>query len=170
MLFFLAVLLVASPVGSQPPADNLIVPGVRVGKWTLQMTIADLERMNGHASRRVVTAGQEPYISSATDFSVYDWSSGFAAVTYDGKHVEGLIAGSHGIFVPYKTDKGIGLQSTRGAVLRVYGKPTAEPRMSSADTITIYDKIGIAFRIENDGSVFEISVFRPGSGKRIWKW
>lgn len=168
--FFLAFLLVASPAMSQSSADNIIVPGERIGKWNLRMTIPDLERMNGSASHRVVAVGQEPYINFVTNFTIYDWSSGFAAVSYDEKHVECLIAGSHGIPMPQKTVKGIGVQGNRGDVVRAYGKPTAEVRTSRADMMTIYDKIGIAFRIDNDGSLSDIWIFRPGSAKRIWKW
>src|SRR3990170_4152679 len=43
----LILLLLAPPAVSQIPDDKLIVPGVRIGKWTLKMTINDLLRMNG---------------------------------------------------------------------------------------------------------------------------
>ena len=77
-------------------------------------------------------------MSSITDFTVDEWLSvGIGAVTYDGKRVEGIIAGTHGARVPHKTDKGIGImQGSRGEVLRAYGKPTAEARMSFAGGFT----------------------------------
>jgi len=43
----LVLLLLAPPVVSQVPDDKLIVPGVRIGKWTLEMTIDTLRQMNG---------------------------------------------------------------------------------------------------------------------------
>ena len=172
ILFLLIVLVLASPDVSSPPDDNLIVPGVRIGKWTLKMTIPDLERMNGSAIRRLVTAGEAPNISSITDFTVYEWLSvGIGAITYAGTRVEGLIAGIRGILVPHKTDKGIGVRGTRGEVLRAYGKPPAEARMSPADMVTIDDKVGIAFGIQNTyGDIFSIVIFRPGSAKTLWKF
>lgn len=46
-LLILLLLLATPPVASQVPDDKLIVPGQRVGKWTLEMTIGDFVRMNG---------------------------------------------------------------------------------------------------------------------------
>ena len=50
ILLLLTVLLLAPRAVAQAPDDKLIVPGVRIGKWTLKMTIPDLERMNGFAT------------------------------------------------------------------------------------------------------------------------
>ncbi len=45
VLFLLVVL--AAPGFAQAPDDKLIVSGQRIGKWTLEMTIDDLLRING---------------------------------------------------------------------------------------------------------------------------
>ena len=48
MLFALLILLIVVPRAlSQVPDDRLIVPGQRIGKWTLEMSVDDLVRMNG---------------------------------------------------------------------------------------------------------------------------
>lgn len=46
-LSIIALLLLASPAVSQVPDDKLIVAGQRIGKWTLEMTVDDLFRING---------------------------------------------------------------------------------------------------------------------------
>jgi len=43
----LFLLLLAPPAVSQVPDDKLIVPGQRIGKWTLEMTIDTVLQMNG---------------------------------------------------------------------------------------------------------------------------
>ena len=44
----LLLVLTTAAAGAPPgPDDRLIVPGQRIGKWTLQMTYADLLRLNG---------------------------------------------------------------------------------------------------------------------------
>jgi hypothetical protein len=43
----LLLVALAVPGFAQAPDDKLIVPGQRIGKWTLEMTIDDLLRMNG---------------------------------------------------------------------------------------------------------------------------
>ena len=46
--------------------------------------------------------------------------------------------------------------------------PDLEARMSLADMMTIYDKTGIAFRINNYwGDIEEVTIFRPGSAKTL---
>ena len=45
--FLLFLLLLVQPPLTQVPDDKLIVPGQRIGKWTLDMSIDDLLKMNG---------------------------------------------------------------------------------------------------------------------------
>lgn len=47
LLLTLVLLFATSPVVPQIPDDTLVVPGQRIGKWTLRMTVDDLTRMNG---------------------------------------------------------------------------------------------------------------------------
>ncbi len=175
--FLVALLLVVtsavSPtLGTTPTADDeLIVPGVRIGKWTLQMTIDDLLRMNGAVSPVLFYA--EP--ARSRDFWQYSWYSvAFGAQTFDKKKVEVPVAGVGGDrnrVVFYRTDKGVTLfQSKRSDILKVYGEPTVV--LGGTRFILIYDKIGLGFRLFNveDGGIREMWVFRPGNAKNIWKF
>ena len=114
ILLFLTVLLISPPAVSLAQNDKLIVPGVRIGKWTLAMTIDNLLRMNGPASTEVLYAGGEESLDFRRDSSLYGWESvGVGANTFDKKTIVALVAGVRGAMVPYKTDRGF---PTLGAV------------------------------------------------------
>jgi hypothetical protein len=170
ILLVLSLLLAVGPAVPQALDDALIVPGVRIGKWTLQMTIDDLVRSNGPARSAFFTKGHAPEADAIRDFSQYDWESlGIAAITFDGHGIEVLAAGVGAALRSHKTDKGIGFQSDRGAVLKAYGTPTAVTLPEQGQTNLIYDEIGVAFRLFNGGRVRIIYVFRPGTARRFWQ-
>ncbi len=175
ILLLLTVLLMAPPAVSQPPDDKLVVPGVRIGKWRLQMTIDDLLRMNGPASPVLHYADS----IRSRDFWQYSWYSvAFGAQTFDKKKVEVLVAGAGGDLnsvVPYRTDKGvILLKSVRSDILKGYGKPTVALKPDDTHYVLIYDMIGLGFGVfgegDEGGGVRVIWVFQPGSAKSIWKF
>ena len=172
VLVLLALLVVVAPAVSQTPDDNLIVPGVRIGKWTLTMTIDELLRMNGSSSQIHLYAGLETSLDLRRDAWVYVWSAlDLGVETYDKKKVEALIAGlgdSH-----FKTDRGIMLrESTHSDILKMYGKPTTMLKAASSGMFDlIYDKIGVTFRVlDPSRTIRTIAVFRPGTAKSIWKF
>ena len=102
----LALLLLVAPAVSQTPGDNLIVPGVRIGKWTLHMNIPDLERMNGPSSRRLLMRGHAPHADFIRDVTQHEWAFGLAALTFGDKRVE-LLKWYGGTKAVYKTKEGI---------------------------------------------------------------
>lgn len=171
VILILASLLLSAGPALSAPDDKLIVPGKRIGKWTLEMTIADLERMNGTARRILLRAGEAPDADAARNFTFIYWNGvNVGASTVDQKTVVDLAMFAEGTgWKLYKTDKGIGLVSTREQVLKAYGKPTAETTPGGRrPTRLIYDKVGIAFRFYADGTMSDIFVFHPG--KSMWKF
>ncbi len=96
-----ALLLLAPPAVSQVPDDKLIVPGQRIGKWTLEMTIADLERIYGPARRNLFRAGEAPVADAARDFTLVFWKVGVGAWTVDQKTV--VVLGVEGDFAGVAT-------------------------------------------------------------------
>lgn len=170
ILLLLSLLLAVGPAASQTPDDKLIVPGVRIGKWTLEMTIDDLVRMNGPARFAFFTKGRAPEADAIREFSEYDWNSlGIAAITFDRHRTELLAAGVGAALQPHKTDKGIGFRSSRAEVRKAYGTPTAETTPQEGQANLIYDEMGVAFRVFNGGRVRIIYVFRPGTARRFWQ-
>ena len=169
-LLLLSLLLAVGPAASQAPDDELIVPGVRVGRWTLQMTIDDLVRMNGPGHFAFVMKGHPPEADAIREFSQYNWDSlGIGAITFDGHRTEVLAAGVGAALRSHKTDKGIGFQSDRAEVVTAYGTPTAVTVPEGGQTNLIYDEIGVTFRIFNGGRVRIIYIFRPGTARRFWQ-
>jgi len=164
MLILLTLLLAAGPVASQTSNDKLIVPGVRMGKWTLNMTIDNLVGVNGAASTRPIQ--NSDMIREVTEFW---WSSSpLVAGTFDGHKVVYFVTGATGQPISYKTDKGIGQRSTMADVRDTYGKPTAET-MPMGGPQLLYDKIGIGFQFRAQ-TMHLIMIFPPGTAKDIWKF
>ena len=173
ILLLLALLLTAGPAASQTSDDTLIVPGVRIGNWTLKMTIDDLLRMNGPVSPVFFNAGSEPALDTRQDVWVYGWLlHALGAATVDRRTIDVLIAGEGGRVVPFRTDRGISLfQSKRGSILTVYGKPTVALKPAYGQSELIYEKIGLGFRVyDGGGDIQAIFVFRPGAARGFWKY
>lgn len=156
------LLLLAPSAASQTPDDNLIVPGQRVGKWRLEMTIRDLVQMNGPATTIEILNLLDILPPPPQR---YTWGPlNFAAITRDGQRVEFF-----NIFSPaFKTEKGVGPGSNRIAIQSAYGPPTAETRAGET-TRMIYDAIGFAANMVGD-RVTGSNVFRPGTGKSLWRF
>ncbi len=167
----LLLLVLAASGNSQVPDDKLIVPGVRIGKWTLAMTVDDLARMNGGPGIRIpLMAGETDNADLARDVIRLLWETVYAA-TVDEKTVYHLaITRLNQGADSYETAKGISFKSTRAQVLEAYGEPTAETKPSAGEIRLIYDKIGIWFRFDPGARMRSLSVFRPGTAKDIWKF
>lgn len=160
----LSLLLLGLPALSGTPDDNLIVPGTRIGKWMLKMTIDDLVKVHGPASTRPVQ--NSDMIRKVTEF----WWSSDAPVagTVDGHKIVYLVTGAMRKSISYKTDKGIGERSTLADVRKAYGRPTAET-MPMGGPQLLYDRIGIGFQFRGE-TMHLILVFPPGTARSIWKF
>jgi hypothetical protein len=172
ILGLLALLLSAGPAVSQTVDDKLIVPGVRIGKWTLQATIDDLVRMNGPA--QTLSEDDPDFVRGINEFHWQKPGLSLTAITFDRHKVDVLLfdAAPIGATV-YKTDRGIGFLSTRQEVLRLYGQPTiARAARMLGRTNMIYDSLGINFQVDesNNGLVALVAIFRPTIAKSIWKF
>jgi len=159
---FLPVLLVvllagASPAAAQVADDKTVVPGVRIGRWTLLTSIPELLRMNGSPSSRPSVASL--LVPAAT---WYSWDSlGIAAGTHDRRNTAYLAVYDG----DYAAPRGVGIGVSRNAVLTVHGEPTYEGDLvDRGRTITVlaYDKIGLAYFLHND-VVQVFLIFHPGN-------
>lgn len=164
-LFLLVVLLQVNRA-AETESENLIVPGQRIGRWTLAMTIDDLEKMKPPAQRINSGTTSGGYLP---DHTVFEWpSTGIYAVL-----VQGTISQVYASSVKYHTERGIAVSSTREAVLREYGKPTAEFDTDYQGTRLLYDNLGMVILWSQSGGVGHVTrvgVFRPGTAKTLWKF
>ena len=154
------LLLTASPASSQVPDDALIMPGLRIGRWTLEMSLDDLLRVNGQGGSAALS--NPAYVGA---FTVVSWpTSPLAAFTRD-RRIEALSieAGA------FRTDKGIGIGSSRANVIAAYGNSTATVAISPATGVLVYDEIGASLSVEND-RVNRIWIFRARTGASIWRY
>ena len=164
----LLILVAASQAASQVPDDRLIVPGMRIGKWTLEMAVEDLVRMNGPASMQEFSPERTVF---ANRFFVFTWRQPYSlsafsldektvvALTVAGQEAESL--GTRGKIRPFS--------STVEQVTATYGRPTGKTGPSVALDILVYDEIGVAFTSVSN-LVAAIWVFRPRTAKSIWKF
>lgn len=159
---FLAVLLVVllagtSPVAAQVVDDKTVVPGVRIGRWTLRTSIPDLLQMNGPPS------GRPSVVSTLVPGATwYSWNSlGIAAGTHDRRYTAYLAVYDG----DYAAPRGVGIRASRNAVLTAHGDPTYEADLFVQErtvTVLAYDKMGLAFFLQND-VVQVLLIFHPGN-------
>ncbi len=170
------LLFVSSPAGSQAPEDKLIVPGVRIGKWALAMTLEDVLRMNGPAIRgRDYLEDTGPDDRAGRGMTSYSWYHlPIVVYTLTGDKQNRIELLWTNFFGPgrsggsFSTDRGIGFEATREVVLKTYGRPTAETIPSPGHVRVVYDGVGIAFRFDQSGRMTNVAVFRPGRADRYW--
>jgi len=163
-LGILVLMLLVLPAVSQVPDDKLIVPGQRIGKWKLEMSIDELSGMNGPPS----SVSQPVAIDSAiVKPSVHFWDPlGLAVATGGNDKRPVLLIALSDI---YKTSQGIGVGATREAVEAVYGKAPMVTRWSPDATAfrLIYDRLGITVRLIR-GAADSVYIFKPGTAKNLW--
>ena len=149
------LLLTASPASSQVPDDAPIMPGLRIGRWTLEMTIDDLVRVNGQGG--TVALSHPAYVGA---FTVVSWpTSPLAAFTKDRRRIEALSVEAGA----FRTYKGIGIGSSRANVIAAYGNSTATAAISPT-TVLMYDEIGASFGVDHEPRV-EGTGIRSDSGR-----
>jgi hypothetical protein len=177
-LFLFLVLALSVQGFAQASDDNLIVPGQRIGKWTLDMTIDDLVRMNG-ARNADGSLNQDMPVMPAAYFTGNDYVNNvylhawhnlqfFVATRGENSKRVVLIATFSGA---YKTTIGVSRTTTPVGVEALYGTPTANTQFGSWETGSrvIYDETGLAVRIF-DGAVQALMIFRPGTARQIWNF
>lgn len=152
------LLIGTSPAASQVPDEKTVVPGVRIGRWTLQASIPELVRINGPSS-------SQPSIVSLLipGATWYSWDSlGIAAGTHDKTFTAYLaVYDDRGYLAP----RGAGLRASRNAVQAAHGVPTYEADyfvQGRTMTLLAYDKIGLAFFLHND-TIQVLLIFHPGN-------
>jgi len=172
ILAVLLLLLVAAPASSQPPADTLIVPGVRIGKATLTMTVDALITMLGEPKTWYegfpgIRARTQPGVL------VFDWigTHGLRVATRDDR--EALAITTCGT-QKYQTATGLKYNAPWASLERAYGKPTVAI-VIGPHRLAIFDHLGLAVTLGFSSSssrewVECITVFRPENARRIWKF
>lgn len=172
ILAVLLVFLPASTVPSKSPDASLIVPGQRIGPWTLDMTFTHLERLVGPPREKGWSLIEFDQVVS---LRVYSWADAEAYFlgNFLGKSRPLHLRVSQ-ITQFSRTANGVGIGSPLSAVMAAYGRPTAMTRLGddfAGFTRLIYDDIGLALRVNTiTETVVAISVFRPGTARSIWRF
>lgn len=159
LLLLALIALIALPVVAQTPQDKIAVPGIRVGRWDLNMSVQEFLRTNGPAGPRPSVATQ--YVPRMT---WYSWDHlGIGAGSHDRRKVEFVAVYA---VRDLTTERGVGMRSSRRAVLAAYGSPELEGDIfvqGKIIPVLIYNKIGLALFL-NEDVVDLILIFRPGDG------
>lgn len=165
----IVLLLALIPAGtfSKVPDDNLMVPGRRIGPWSLEMTVREFVRNVGPSN--VHHHPETLDLVAAYDFHCTDEICAF----YRGSSELAFLQVSYiGMFA--RTERGPGVGSTLPEVLAAYGRPTATTQVGDSFggfTRLIYDQMGVAFRGNLvTQTVVSVSIFRPGTASTIWKF
>jgi len=158
-------LLLASSAASQTPDDNLIVPGQRIGKWTLAMSVEAIVKVLGEPP--FLMEGLSGGVPTQPGVLAYDWRGPFGLGLGTKNDRTVLVLYTSGT-LKYKTAKGVKYGAPLGSVESAYGKPTAT-LLAAQGSLDIYDRLGLAVRYHR-GKVEIIAVFLPGTAQRIWKF
>lgn len=166
----LLLVVLAVPGFAQAPDDKLIVPGQRIGKWTLEMTINDLVRMNGprNGAGRPAEA-RAPGADMPEEAWAHRWDDmNLVAITM-GRESQKVIAfrvdGEQ-----YPTDKGIRVGSSRGVVQSAYGQPSTDTVPTRGWWTGVHDQIGLAVGVDAGNVVWGVTVFLPGTAKQCYRF
>ena len=167
ILSLLVVLFLSPPAISQAPDDKLIVPGERIGKWTFQMTIGDLLRLNGPYDQQTNPRPIAALPTWIRGLWLHSWDHlGLRVWTLgrDAQRIEVLLA----ITEDYKTSKGVSVGTSREALETAYGKATRIRPWRPGFLEIIYDEIGLNVQINRGNSVEVVRIFRPGEASKIF--
>jgi hypothetical protein len=166
-----------SVAGSPPPPDQLVAPGKGIGPFTLDLTLADLSSRLGTAS--------EPSPPDVFNASRVSWQPA-GLIAYVDPADPGKVVGLEVADRRYRTEKGIGFGSSRGAVLLAYGMSPVIVDLTIPNlggvSVLVYNDQGIAFSMTADaeharrgsahapiGALDWLTVFPPGSAGKIFK-
>lgn len=158
------VLILALPNAAftQIPDDRLIVPGERIGRWSLRLSFTELARM---AQSDPLPFGPPDFRPGLREFGWFHGPArGLYAATKDGRRIEYLEGPDS-----FKTARDIGKESSQEAVVAAYGAPGIQMPHWRGGIRLIYDDIGLAVQIV-DQKAIRITVFRPGTAKEIWQF
>ena len=176
VLAMLVLVALSVPGYAQAPDDKLIVPGQRIGNWTLDMTIDDLvrtygaENVNGSLDQKtpVMAAGRlnSDFVSNVYSHAWHNRQFFVGTVGWNGQRLLFIATFGEG----YKTAKGLSFDTPPNAVEALHGKPTANKQFGGTNgSRMIYDDSGLAVRIYGN-AVQVLLVFRPGTAKQIWNF
>lgn len=167
VLLVLFLALAPSTTTSKTPSDNLIVPGQRIGPWTLEMNVDQFARTVG----RTKISKPKMEIDLAVPVNGYCGVEICAYYRVKEKIISLRVSHISGFS---NTGKGVGVGSPLSKVLAAYGRPTAKTRFGddyAGYARVIYDDIGLTLRANSvTETVISIGVFRPGTARSIWQF
>ncbi len=155
--------------GPTPPAEKAIVPGQAIGRWSLDMTFADLLWNLG--VRTVLLSPPGPQYRTELEYTA--WSNP-PVVAIHGPADNTLYA--LGIADSgYMTRERVGVGAPEDLVTGTYGVAPAVVQLPARPRMLVYNDRGLAFQIAFNpssggyGAVERIFVFRPGQAGAIWR-
>jgi hypothetical protein len=163
------LLLALIPAGtfSKVPDDGLLVPGRRIGRWSLDMTVHAF--IKGVGPSNVYHRPETLDLAAAYDFHC---TAEICAFYRTPTELAFLQVSHIGRFA--RTERGPGVGSALPEVLAAYGRPTATTQVGDSFggfTRLIYDQMGVAFRGNLiTQTVVSVSIFRPGTARAIWRF
>lgn len=157
------------------PPDKLITAGKGIGAYTIGQSVAEVTSELGSPTI-IPGGGKRP--------AMLAWTTGLQGYV-DAIDPKNLLSLQIGDDPRFRTDKGIGFGSTRGAVLLAYGLTPTRGEVSRPDgarvNVLIYNDQGIAFALASTGPLFVIgggrapantvvgvTVFPPGGAAELF--
>ena len=170
----------SQPPGSPIPEDKRIVPGQRIGTWSLDMTVDDLKKsLDSPPDRGSPSQFYRRGPAFVPSMVVYRWelsnNRGLYAGSLDDRKIEYLEIRDES----YKVGTHLpapGPGSDKDFVSQVMGPESfSRSYADGALSLVVYDKIGVAFTVGTVGfGIFvarteSVAVFRPNRARSIWR-
>lgn len=170
-LLVVLVLLLALPAASQAPDDRLIVPGERIGRWTLAVTMSEVEAVvrppNLPPNQGSAIVDTRPGDDVREGVWTVFWPHVFFGIGInDPRNPRAIYLMV--VSREYRTAKNVGPGVAADSVTQAYGAPTATTSVVAGVTRHIFNDVGIAFVVRGT-EVIQVFVFRPGTAATIWK-
>jgi hypothetical protein len=149
----------SKPHKKAPGADNIIIPGLRVGEYTFNMTKDDILEKLGKP--RVIFYGDKKYTLEDLPEKYYMLFGDISFGVVDDS-IEGI-----GVHSPhYKFTNGLGVGDSEQKIKQAFGADFHFKETKGKDFL-IYEDHGLQFEInKKDRTVMELSIFKKKPGLR----
>lgn len=170
----------ASPPASGTADDRLIVPGLRIGRWTLSMTVEAISAAISLPPGKAGILDVKPGRDVREGVVALTWEHmRFGVGTNDFRMAQGArpadlsVTGKVAYLFVYspafRTERDVGPGSSARTVTTAFGTPTATNEFADGNARLIYDQHGIAFSV-GAGVVRQVAIFRAKGAWSIWNF
>lgn len=164
----------AQPAPGADSSSGIVVPGYAIGRWNLDMTVAEIFWQRSETVRTQDLRSSSPGIQFRANVLAWMWESPSLVALFfplTNSVTTAVASADRG----YATVERIGVGTGESQVIAAYGTPSAIVEIPNRPRTFVYDARGVAFEFPpvpgtgRYGPVSRTYVFRPGQAAAIWR-